>query len=131
MNTRRSTAARHAAWPATALVVAACTVAALGAPPAAAQTPPPAAEDDAASYLVFGRDFGANCVARNGVTVTIRNRHPTRTLQVWLDRIHMGVGTGDRSRSTLAPGAEAEPLGCSRTDSGAQEWRLARARFVD
>jgi hypothetical protein len=41
------------------------------------------------------------------------------------------VGTGDRSRSDLAAGAEPEPLGCSRSESGPQEWRLVRAVFVD
>jgi hypothetical protein len=48
-----------------------------------------------------------------------------------MDRFHMGVGTGDRSRSELKPGAEPEPLGCSRTLTGVQEWRIVRAQFVD
>jgi hypothetical protein len=48
-----------------------------------------------------------------------------------LDRYHMGIGTGDRSRSDLRPGAAPEPLGCSRSLTGPQEWRLVRASFVD
>jgi hypothetical protein len=43
----------------------------------------------------------------------------------------MGIGTGDRSRSDLKPGAEPEPLGGSRSLTGAQEWRLVRANFLD
>lgn len=43
----------------------------------------------------------------------------------------MGAGTGDRSRTELLPGAEPEPLGCSRSEFGAQEWRLVKAQFVD
>jgi hypothetical protein len=50
---------------------------------------------------------------------------------VWLDRFHMNVGTGDRSKTEMKPGAEPVPLGCSRTLDGPQEWRIARARFLD
>jgi hypothetical protein len=89
------------------------------------------ADEDAARYVEFVQDFAGNCVARNGVEILVRNTHTTRKLRVWLDRYHMGVGTGDRSRSELAPGAPPEPLGCSRTTSGAQEWRIVRAQFVD
>lgn len=88
-------------------------------------------DDDPARYVQFVEDFAATCVARNGVQIQVKNTHPTRTLRVWLDRIHMGVGTGDRSRSELPPGAEPEPLGCSRSTSGPQEWRLVRAVFID
>lgn len=86
---------------------------------------------EAAAYLQFVEEPAAQCVARNGMQILVRNTHPTRRLRVWLDRIHMGVGTGDRSRTDLAPGAEPEPLGCSRSLSGPQEWRLARAQFID
>ena len=89
------------------------------------------ADDDPARYVAFVQEFAGNCVSRNGVQILVKNTHPTRKLKVWLDRYHMGVGTGDRSRSELAPGAEPEPLGCSRNADGNQEWRLARAAFVD
>ncbi len=89
------------------------------------------AEDDAAKYLQFVEENTGSCVQRNGVQIQVRNTHPTRRIKVWLDRYHMGVGTGDRSRSELAPGAEPEPLGCSRSATGPQEWRVARATFVD
>ena len=89
------------------------------------------ANDDPAAYVQFVQDFGATCVARNGMQILVKNSHPSRTLKVWLDRWHMGVGTGDRSRSELKPGAEPEPLGCSRTLSGVQEWRLVKVQFVD
>jgi hypothetical protein len=94
-------------------------------------TLPLRAEDDASRYVQFVEEFAGACVARNGVQILVKNSHPTRRLRVWLDRFHMGVGTGDRSRSELAPGAEAEPLGCSRSLTGTQEWRVARAVFVD
>ena len=89
------------------------------------------ADEDPASYVQFVQDFGATCVSRSGMQILVKNTHPSRTLKVWLDRWHMGVGTGDRSRSELKPGAELEPLGCSRSLSGPQEWRLVRAQFVD
>lgn len=89
------------------------------------------AEDDAAKYLQFVEENTGSCVQRNGVQIQVRNMHPTRRIKVWLDRYQAGVGTGDRSRSELAPGAEPEPLGCSRGDAGKQEWRLVRAVFVD
>jgi hypothetical protein len=88
-------------------------------------------EQDPSSYVSFSQDFVGSCVSRNGVQIQVRNTHPTRKLRVWLDRIHMGVGTGDRSRSDLAPGSEPEPLGCSRSLSGPQEWRVVRAAFLD
>lgn len=89
------------------------------------------AADDPAAFVQFVQEPGATCVSRNGVQILVKNSHPTRTLRVWLDRWHMGVGTGDRSRSDLKPGAEPEALGCSRSLSGPQEWRLVKAQFVD
>ena len=96
-----------------------------------AAAPPAAAAEDAAGYVQFVEDFTATCVARNGVQLQVKNTHPSRKIRVWLDRMQMGVGTGDRSRTELPPGAEPEPLGCSRTLTGTQEWRLVRAQFVD
>jgi hypothetical protein len=93
--------------------------------PAAAQ------EDDARSYVVFVEEFAGHCTSRNGVQLLVKNSHPTRKLRVWLDRFHMNVGTGDRSRSDLAPGAEPEALGCSRSFTGVQEWRIVRVQFID
>ncbi|WP_295642562.1 hypothetical protein [uncultured Methylibium sp.] len=91
----------------------------------------PPADDDARQYVAFVEDFVGTCVSRNGVQIQVKNTHPTRKLRVWLDRYHMGSGTGDRSRSVLLPGAEPEPLGCSRTGHGTQEWRIVRAVFID
>lgn len=89
------------------------------------------AAEDAAAFVAFVEEPGATCVARSGVQILVKNTHPSRTLRVWLDRWHMGVGTGDRSKSDLKPAAEPEPLGCSRSLSGPQEWRLVRAQFLD
>lgn len=89
------------------------------------------AQDDPASFVRFVEEPTGQCVARDGVQILLKNAHPTRRLRVWLDRYQSGVGTGDRSRAELAPGAEPEPLGCSRNLGGPQEWRLARAVFVD
>ncbi len=89
------------------------------------------AEDDAAKYVQFVEENAAGCVRRNGTQIQVRSTHPSRKVKVWFDRYHMGVGTGDRSRSELAPGAAPEPLGCSRSDTGKQEWRIVRAIFVD
>lgn len=94
-------------------------------------TAPLRAEDDAAKYVTFVEENAASCVQRSATQIQVRSTHPTRRIKVWLDRYHMGVGTGDRSRSELAPGAEPEPLGCSRSASGKQEWRIVRAVFVD
>jgi hypothetical protein len=98
---------------------------------AGAAAPASAADEDPAAYLQFVQEFGATCVARNGVQILVRNTHPSRTLRVWLDRWHMGVGTGDRSRTDLPPGAEPDALGCSRSLTGPQEWRVAKVQFVD
>lgn len=92
---------------------------------------PALAQDDAQRYVRFVEEGAGECVNRNGVQILVKNEHPTRRLRVWLDRYQAGVGTGDRSRSDLAPGAPPEPLGCSRNLAGAQEWRLARAVFLD
>jgi len=91
----------------------------------------PAANEDPQQFVQFVEDFAGMCVARQAKEILVKNTHPTRTLRVWLDRYHMGTGTGDRSRSDLRPGAEPEPLGCSRSSDGPQEWRLVRAVFVD
>lgn len=90
-----------------------------------------AQDDDARRYVVFVEEFAGNCTARSGVQLLVKNSHPTRKLRVWLDRFHMNVGTGDRSHSDLAPGAEPEALGCSRSLNGVQEWRIVRAQFID
>ena len=109
----------------------ASAAAAGGVAPQAASAASGATGDEPAAYLQFVQEFGATCVARNGVQILVRNSHPTRTLRVWLDRLHMGVGTGDRSRSDLLPGAEPDPLGCSRSLTGPQEWRVVRLQFID
>lgn len=93
--------------------------------------PPARADEDPARYIEFTQDFTGNCVARQGVQILVRSTHPTRTVRVWLDRFHMGTGTGDRSRSELRPNGEAVALGCSRTTTGPQEWRVVRAAFSD
>jgi hypothetical protein len=92
---------------------------------------PPAAAEDVAQYVQFVQEPAALCVERNGVQIQVKSSHPSRTLRVWLDRIHMGVGTGDRSRSELVPGGDPQPLGCSRSLSGPQEWRVVKAEFAD
>ena len=97
----------------------------------AAAVPLARADEDALKYVQFVEDLSGTCSARSAKLIEVRNTHPTRTLRVWLDRYHMGHGTGDRSRSELAPGAEPEALGCSRTTDGPQEWRIVRAVFVN
>jgi hypothetical protein len=97
------------------------------APVATAQ----AAGDDAKAYVAFVEEPAGSCLARNAMMVLVKSTHPSRTLRVWLDRYHMGSGTGDRSRSELAPGAEPQALGCSRSADGPQEWRIVRAQLVD
>lgn len=89
------------------------------------------ASDDAKSYVQFVEDVSGNCTSRNAKQILVKNAHPTRKIRVWLDRYHMGVGTGDRSKSDLAPGAEPEPLGCARSFDGPQEWRIVRAEFIE
>lgn len=90
-----------------------------------------AQDDDARRHVVFVEEFAGSCTARQGVQILVKSNHPTRKLRVWLDRFHMNVGTGDRSRSDLAPGGEPEPLGCSRSLTGVQEWRIVKAQFID
>ena len=92
---------------------------------------PAAAQEDPTAFVSFVEEPSANCLARSGMEILVRSTHPKRTLRVWLDRYHMGTGTGDRSRSDLKPGAEPEALGCSRSANGTQEWRLVRAVFLD
>jgi hypothetical protein len=94
----------------------------------AAQAQEPA--QDAKQYVAFVQEFEATCVSREAVQILVKNTHPKNKVRVWLDRFHMGVGTGDRSKTDLLPGAEPEPLGCSRTLSGPQEWRVVRAEFI-
>ena len=85
----------------------------------------------AKSFVAFTQEFEATCVSREAVQLLIKSTHPKRKIRVGRDRFHMGVGTGDRSKTDLLPNAEPEPLGCSRTLSGAQEWRVVRAEFID
>ena len=100
---------------------------ALAALPGAAR----ADEEAAEKSVQFVEEFTGTCTVRNAVQVMVKNAHPTRTLRVWLDRYHMGSGTGDRSRTDLASGGPPGALGCSRSLTGPQEWRVVRAAFVD
>jgi hypothetical protein len=92
---------------------------------------PARADEDPMAHVQFVQEHAGQCVARNGVQILVKNTHPRRKLRVWLDRYVAGVGTGDRSRSDLAPGAEPDPLGCSRNLNAPQEWRLVRAMFIE
>ncbi len=85
---------------------------------------------DAKPFVAFVQEFEATCVSREAVQILIKNTHPKNKIRVWLDRYHMGVGTGDRSKTDLKVAGEPEPLGCSRTLSGPQEWRVVRAEFI-
>ena len=89
----------------------------------------PAAQD-ALSFVEFVAEDDANCVMREGRMILVHSRHESRPIRVWLERYHLGRPTGDRSRTDLAPRGEAEKLGCSRTDYGAQEWRPVKAQFL-
>lgn len=89
------------------------------------------ASEDPKQFIQFVEELAGSCTARSAKMILVRNTHPSRKLRVWLDRYHMGTGTGDRSRSDLLPGAEAEALGCARSMDGPQEWRLVRAAFMD
>lgn len=89
------------------------------------------ADDTAASYVQFVEEAADRCVSRNGMQIQVRSTHPTRRIKVWLDRSLGGVGTGDRSRTELRPGAEPEALGCSRDQGFTQAWKLVRAEFLD
>lgn len=110
-----------------AFVAALAAALALAPPPARAQ----AGDEDPKQFIAFSEDFEAVCVEREGVMILIANKHPSRPLRVWLERWHMGAFTGDRGKSDLKPGAEPEKLGCSRTLTGKQEWRVVRAQFID
>ena len=81
--------------------------------------------------MSFVEEPGANCVIRGALQLLVRNTDASRPLRVWLERTQMGQGTGDRSRSDLAPGAEAEPLGCNRVlGGGEQRWRIVKAIWL-
>lgn len=100
--------------------------------PAQAEEPLPAAgSDDPAHYVQFVLEDDSDCLLRDGKHVTVHSTHPSRSIRVWLDRYYHDVGTGDRSRSDLKPGAEPEGLGCSRVDAAPQEWRIVRAQFLN
>jgi hypothetical protein len=89
-------------------------------------------ERDPRTFVQLVEDFSGNCSGRNAKQILVKSAHPTRPIRVWMDRYVSNIGTGDRSRSDLAPGGEPEPLGCSRTLEGAtQEWRVVRAAFTD
>jgi len=91
-----------------------------------------ATAEDARQYVQFVEDGTAQCVSRNGMQILVKSTHPSRSVRVWLDRYNADVATADRSRTDLKPGADPEPLGCSRTlDGGTQEWRIVRAQFAD
>jgi hypothetical protein len=103
-------------------------------PTVAASTPSAAqahAEESPAAFISFVLETTGNCMLNNGQQIQMRSSHPSRKIRVWLDRFQRGIGTGDRSRTDLAPGAEPDPLGCSRSAAGGQEWRIVRAIFVD
>lgn len=87
--------------------------------------------EDAKQYVQFVEDLAGSCTSRNAKQILVRSTHPSRKIRVWLDRYHMGTGTGDRSRTELLPGAEPEPLGCARSFDGPQEWRMVRAEFIE
>lgn len=95
--------------------------------PVRAQT----ADDNPKQFVEFVEDFEAVCVAREGVMILVRSKHPSKPIRIWIERWHMGANTGDRGKSDLLPGAEPEKLGCSRTLSGKQEWRVIRAQFIE
>ncbi len=90
-----------------------------------------ARDDDPRQFIEFVHEEDAGCQTRDGKKILVRSTHASRHIRVWLDRYYQNVGTGDRSRSDLAPDGEPEPLGCDTVMSGQQDWRIARALFLD
>lgn len=88
------------------------------------------ADDGALEAVQWLKLEDAHCQARGGEMIAVRSADPDRTVEIWLDRVYMGVKTGDRGRHELAPGAPALELGCSATDGGAQRWDLVDAKFA-
>ncbi|MEY2690666.1 MAG: hypothetical protein RL375_4866 [Pseudomonadota bacterium] len=129
MHRRRLAAITVAASLAGVALVTVAHAADSSATPAAASAA--VASDSPAAFVTFVLETTSNCMLNNGQQVQMRSRHPSRTIRVWLDRFQRGIGTGDRSRTDLAPGAEPDPLGCSRSAAGVQEWRVVKAQFVD
>jgi hypothetical protein len=113
-------------WRAMRVAVVTAALGVLAWIPAAAQE-----AEDPVKFVILSTEDDANCVRWEGQLVVVRNSHPTRRIKVWLERFHMGTGTGDRSRTELNPNTEPEPLGCSRSQYGKQEWRVVRAIFLD
>jgi hypothetical protein len=101
------------------------------APAQTASTASAASDESPATFIAFVLETTGNCMLTNGQQIQMRSSHPSRKIRVWLDRFQRGIGTGDRSRTDLAPGAEPDPLGCSRSAAGVQEWRVVKAQFVD
>jgi hypothetical protein len=88
------------------------------------------ADDGALEAVEWLKLEDANCQARHGEMLAVHSTHSDRTVVIWLDRLYMGVKTGDRGRHELAPGAPALELGCSATDGGSQHWELVDAKFA-
>ena len=88
------------------------------------------ADDGALEAVEWLKLEDAHCQARDGEMIAVRSAHPDRTVVILLDRVYMGVKTGDRGRHELAPGAPALELGCSATDGGSQRWDLVDAKFA-
>lgn len=109
----------------------AVAVAALALPGALTTTAHGADAEDPRAFVRFVTEFDGRCVRFEGDLILVKSTHPSRRIHVRMERYHMGVNTGDRSRSDLEPGAEPEPMGCSRTQYGPQEWRVVRAEFID
>ncbi|MGY6217281.1 hypothetical protein ACW73L_19180 [Methylolobus aquaticus] len=88
------------------------------------------ADDGALEAVEWLKLEDAHCQARDGEMLAVHSTHPDRTVVIWLDRVYMGVKTGDRGRHELAPGASPLELGCSATDGGSQRWELVDTKFA-
>jgi hypothetical protein len=83
------------------------------------------------SYLVFETTLDGRChnLSEGGKLTSLRNTHPTKTIEYRLVRMFAERPQGLMDGS-IAPTGGAQKLGCDKVGGRVQTWRIKRARFA-
>jgi len=96
-------------------------------------TPAQAGSSEAYNFIKFVKeadaDSSSDCNQRGGLRVFIINEHPSKLIDIQLDRYFAQIRQPGRSMFALRSGHKL-PLGCDLVMDSTQRWEVINAEFI-
>lgn len=86
--------------------------------------------EDPRAFIEFGHEYASACTRHRAEMRLVANTHESRAIEIVLWRYLGDTRSQGRSVKTLAPGADPEPLGCTKANGLERRWEIERIEFV-